>query len=308
MKKLSKTHLKNIETQLKKEARALEIEHFNCMFKGASPEKYIDSLKMYQREDGGFGNAIEPDLRLPHSSSMATSVGLRYLNKLASSPEVEDMINKAITYLENTYDMGRIGWYVADQSVNEYPHSPWWHWDEEKEMTAIDAHWGNASAELLGYLTVYQSKLKHLSLRPLKDQATKNMTCIENFESFHELYCYAYMIEASDEFSHLLPKVSEGIMTMVEQDPTRWYQSYSPAPLNFINNQDHLYGLSMTLINQNLDLLIDRFETEGLLTPHWDWHDELYKEGMRDARNEWKGILTVEALEKLLMFDRIEVS
>ena len=115
------------------------------------------------------------------------------------------------------------------------------------------------------------------------------------------------MIEASETFYHLSPKISEGIMTMVEEDPSQWYQSYKPAPLNFINHKNHLYGLPMTLVNQNLDLLIERFENEGLLTPHWDWHDELYKDDMSPARNEWKGVLTIEALEKLILFDRIEI-
>lgn len=308
MKKINNILLKKIEMQLKKEARPLEIEYFNCLFKSAPTQAYIQILKTYQNDDGGFGNAIEPDLRLPHSSSMATSVGLRYLLKLNSSPDVDEMTDRAIAYLEETYNSKRLGWYAVDKRVNDYPHSPWWHWDNKKEMTAIDAHWGNSSAELLGYLTVHQSKLKHLLLQPLKDQALNNIESIKSFESFHELYCYAHMIEASETFNHLSSKVSEGIMAMVEQDPSQWYQSYSPAPLNFINDKNRLYGIPMPLINKNLDLLIERFENEGLLTPHWDWNDELYKDNMSSARNEWKGVLTIETLEKLLIFDRIDIS
>ncbi len=303
MKKINRALLKKIEEKLQLEARPLEIEYFNYLFKSTGDKEYIKELKTFQNDDGGFGNAIEADLRMPDSSSMSTSVGLRYLLKLESSEEVNKMINKAVKYLEETYNEKRIGWYSVDKTVNEHPHSPWWHWDSEKEMTAIDAHWGNASAELLGYLTISQSKL---SLKDLKEKAVDNIKSIENFDSFHELYCYCFMLEASNSFNDLIEKVSEGVLTVVEEDPEKWYKSYSPVPLNFINDKNYLYGLTMEVVNENLDLLVDRLNLEGLLTPHWDWDNTLYQGDMFNARNEWKGILTLEALEKLLVFDRIE--
>ena len=64
--------------QLKKETNPLEIEYFNYLFKGASTQTYIKILKTYQNDNGGFADAIEADLRLPHSPSKSTSRGFNF--------------------------------------------------------------------------------------------------------------------------------------------------------------------------------------------------------------------------------------
>lgn len=62
-----------------KSARPLDIATFEYEFKDGERTKVIDILSSYQNPDGGFGNSLEPDIRLPSSSVMATTVGLQYL-------------------------------------------------------------------------------------------------------------------------------------------------------------------------------------------------------------------------------------
>ena len=46
-------------------ARLLERQLFAYHFKGGSREQVLTALRAYQNEDGGFGHALEPDIRCP---------------------------------------------------------------------------------------------------------------------------------------------------------------------------------------------------------------------------------------------------
>lgn len=48
-------------------ARLLERRIFEYTFQGGESHQVIHALKAYQNDDGGFGHAMEPDLRTPDS-------------------------------------------------------------------------------------------------------------------------------------------------------------------------------------------------------------------------------------------------
>ena len=56
-------------------ARLLERAIFSYHFYSGSDIRILEILKTYQNEDGGFGHALEPDLRTPDSHpSLLSSV------------------------------------------------------------------------------------------------------------------------------------------------------------------------------------------------------------------------------------------
>ena len=61
-------------------ARPLDKALFEFEFNNGSPQTVLDILKTYQNDDGGFGNALESDLRMNESSVLATTVALQYVN------------------------------------------------------------------------------------------------------------------------------------------------------------------------------------------------------------------------------------
>jgi hypothetical protein len=279
--------LKKIEKELYEFGRPVERALFDVLINNGSCDRYLEELIKFQLDDGGFGLAIEPDFRIPNSSPMATSVGIRSALRFKEHPVSKSIVAKAIGYLVETYDEARIGWYSVGKEVNNFPHSPWWHWNAEEKMTAIDKYWGNPSAELLGYLIKNKEYTASLDLEIIKRKAISNIESIEEFESFHELYCYGHLLETVEEFgSTLLSKVTEGINAMVEKDTDNFYRGYSPVPLDFINNRRYTYEMPIDLIESNIDILVDRLESEILLTPHWDLNEELYTGEMKTARNE----------------------
>lgn len=49
-------------------------------FKDGSPNYVVDALRLYQNADGGFGNALEPDIRCPDSQPVPVQYALKVLD------------------------------------------------------------------------------------------------------------------------------------------------------------------------------------------------------------------------------------
>ena len=304
MKKLSKTLFNQLNIYMGTKARPLERSIFNYYFNDSSCEDILDSLEAFQNSDGGFGRGIEPDFKLIQSSPMATSIGLRYLSKLESSERVQNIIAKAVEYLETTFDNNRNGWYSVPSNVNDYPHAPWWGFRNDINMTVIDYSWGNPTAELIGYLYKYKEYLNKLDIYSLINYAIINLNKRTEFNSEHEIFCYVRMYNALDEefSSQILDTLKLAVSQLVNINRSEWI-NYVPTPLKFIeSDSNNFFGIERKLIDQNLDYIIDRLEEDGKVLPTWKW--DKYLEEWEIAKTEWMGILTLEALLSLLKFRR----
>lgn len=267
MKKISKASLNQLNTYMNNEARTLERAIFNNYFNGSSEDDILDSLEAFQNSDGGFGRGLEPDFKLVESSPMATSIGLRHLSRLSNSDRAEKIIDRAIKYLEMTFDSNRNGWYSVPSDVNNYPHAPWWDFKEDMNMTVIDYSWGNPTAELIGYLYKYKEYVNNLDVNSLINYAITNLKQLKEFKSEHEIYCYIHMYNTLDkEFSDQIEDVLKlAISQLMNTNQSEWV-NYVPMPLKFINiESENYFGIEEKFIDENLDYLVDRFE---LYIPH----------------------------------------
>src|SRR5207244_12479947 len=60
-------------------ARLIERYLFTCLFDNGSKEPVLAAHRAYQNQDGGFGNALEPDQRCPSSQPQAIEIDLQSL-------------------------------------------------------------------------------------------------------------------------------------------------------------------------------------------------------------------------------------
>ena len=305
MKKLSKTLYKQLNNYMCTDARPLEKSIFNYYFNDSSGDDILSSLEAFQNSDGGFGKGIEPDFKLIQSSPMATSIGLRYLSNLDNCDKAQNMIVKAVEYLEATFDSNRNGWYSVPSNVNNYPHAPWWEFRDDINMTVIDYSWGNPTAELIGYLYKYKEYLNNLDIYSLKSYAITSLNKRTEFNSEHEIISYIHMYNALGEecSSQIVDTLKLAVSKLVNLNQSEWI-NYVPTPLKFINlDSKNFFGIECKFIDQNLDYLIDRLEEDGKILPTWQW--DKYLEEWEIAKIEWMGILTLESLLSLLKFNRI---
>ena len=306
MKKISKTLLNKINSYMNKKARPLERAIFNNYFNDSSTDAILDSLEAFQNSDGGFGQGLEPDFKLLHSSPIATSIGLRHLSKIENSDRARNMIEKAVEYLEKSFDVDRNGWYSVPSIVNKYPHAPWWDFIEDINMTVIDYSWGNPTAELIGYLYKYKKYLKKIDIYSLINYAITNLNKRTEFSSEHEIFCYIHMYNTLDlKFSNQIKDTLKlAVSQLVNINPADWI-NYVPTPLKFIEIESkNFFGIDHKLIDQNLDYLVNRLEDEGKIVPSWKW--DKYFDEWEIAKDEWMGILTLEVLLSLFKFERID--
>jgi hypothetical protein len=76
MRKLSSEQFSKARDFLLTKARPLDRAMFRFEFEQGSASDVLKELEIFQNEDGGFGNALEPDFRLPDSSAMASTIAL----------------------------------------------------------------------------------------------------------------------------------------------------------------------------------------------------------------------------------------
>jgi hypothetical protein len=74
-------------------ARLLDRHRFAAMVEGAPVEPVLSSLRGYLNPDGGFGHALEPDVRAPESEPSATLAALEVLDEVGrlDDPMVADI-------------------------------------------------------------------------------------------------------------------------------------------------------------------------------------------------------------------------
>lgn len=104
-------------------ARLLDRQRFSHHILGADRGPALTALRAYQNPDGGFGNALEPDLRAPSSQPGATNAALEILDQLHAFDD--PCVTQACDYLETiTCADGGIPFILP--SAAGFPRAPWW--------------------------------------------------------------------------------------------------------------------------------------------------------------------------------------
>lgn len=308
MLKLSNEIFVQVSFSIKEFSRDLEKELYEYYFEEGTSENIVKELKRYQNDDGGFGNAIESDFRLPNSSPMGTSIGIRILSEIEETKGTKDIIKSSIGYLESTFNKNRNGWYALTKEVNNHPHTPWWHYSEEEGMTIIDKNWGNPSAEILAYLYKYREYINKIDINYFIDFAISYIDNKTKFESENELFCYIKLFNVlpNEMKEKLKNRITDGISQVIEYDKEKWGE-YLPLPLDFVPSPEkEKFEIKDYKIDKNLDYYVQLIESrEGkLVNPPWG--DSFYQGDLKPAYNEWKGVLTLKILKTLDNYNRIE--
>jgi hypothetical protein len=104
-------------------ARLADRHRYAMLFEGASAGPVLAALSGYRNSDGGFGHALEPDLRCPGSQPAATLYALEMLNE-AGRLDTELAIGAREWIASIAAADGGIP--NALPGFEPYPHSPWW--------------------------------------------------------------------------------------------------------------------------------------------------------------------------------------
>ena len=103
----------------------------------------------------------------------------------------------------------------------------------------------------------------------------------------------------------LIPRLCAITPTVVSRDPQAW-GSYCAPPLKIVSSPVSIVAdLLWDDLQSHLDYQIAHQSPEGTWEPTWTW-GEFYPDAWQQARQEWRGHLTLDALTTLRAFGRIE--
>ena len=286
-------------------ARPLDVVLLHFYFSAESTESVLSALRKYQNPDGGFGHALEPDLRATESSALCTSIAFQIFRTIAAKPD-DSMVAQAVSYLLKTLDRARRHWRIIPTSADASPHAPWW--NQTGREDTFNSFSLNPTAEILGYLYDFPEHVPTEIVRLVSDQVIGHLSDLDTIE-MHELLCCLRLLQTSNLPQTVREQVRHKLTELVKEtvacDPTQW-KGYSLRPLQVVESPDSPFmdGLEEA-VNANLDYEIASQGEDGSWTPTWTWGDA-YPDDWKKARLEWSGVITLEKLLKLRAFNRIE--
>lgn len=285
--------------------RLLEIARFRHAFERGSAKSVLDAIKWYQNADGGFGHALEPDLRTNASSALCTSIAFQVLRSIEARPS-EASVSAGIAWLLENLDRERTHWRIIPRTAEENPHAPWWNQKDREDV--FNSFSLNPTAEILGYLYAHQTKVPSEVLSVVSDRVVSHLSGLETIE-MHELLCCLRLLQTKtlpeDVRGRIHPKLTQLVDKTVAWDPAQW-KGYGLRPLQVVDGPDSpfLTGHEES-VAANLDYEISSQNEDGSWTPTWSW-GEAFPDEWKLACREWSGVLTLRKLLVLKRFKRIE--
>ena len=286
-------------------ARPLELARFRHAFLGAPAQPVLDALREFRNDDGGFGRALDPDLRTPDSSALCTSIALRILRSLEISSE-HAVVSGSIGFLLSSLDREQCGWRIIPETAESSPRAPWWYQKGREESFAAFSL--NPTAEILGYLLDSRERVGQEVVSAVSDRVRRELDRPLELE-MHELLCCLRLSQTTD-----LPEVLRGklharliqsIKGTVACDPKDW-KGYSLRPLQVADAPESPFIAGLRdAVAENLDYVIASQNADGSWTPTWSW-DDSFPEAWAKAKDEWSGVITLDNLLTLQRFGRVE--
>ena len=287
--------------------RPLERARFKFHFEQGSASQVIADLAKFQNPDGGFATILESDSRWTGSSPNGTRVALKILTDV-KAPADDPHVRAAVKYLVATFDQNSGTWRALPKEANSAPHAPWWHVHEDSGKCDVDSP-VFPTAALAGYLQRYKALLPNRFLNRITDSSLKYLADAPVKMQMSD-------IDMLTELVRLLPsddrrraaavlKLRAALNATVVRDPEQ-LTSYGIQPLSFIDSPNSPFypGLEKEA-DINLNYVIQTQKEDGGWPLNWSWSD-VDPAAWKIAEQEWRAVMTLEKLERLEGFHRIQ--
>jgi hypothetical protein len=306
-KKLSRAARRRAVEYLRQEARPLEKALYEFHFEDGSRTNVLAALVDYQNPDGGFGHALEPDMRAPASSVIATITALGVLRQVGADEDTPGL-PAALAYLVDAFDVESERWPIVPPEVEDAPHAPWWSYEDSAE--SFGGFWANPRAAVVGYLQQFNRLTPSPFLEGARRAVVDDLMRYAQHMEMHDLLSFIVLLETEglprEDYEGILDKLSRALPQSVALDAAQW-DEYGLHPLDVVTRPDSpLAGvLDEAIIDQGLDYLIERQGADGTWRPNWSW-DFVDAGAWAAAEREWRGILTLRKLNCLRAYGRLE--
>jgi len=308
---LMKCDYNKIKNWMYRNARPLDIARWKYHFENGNRNDVITALLAYQNSDGGFGHGLEADSWNPNSSPIQAYAACELLFEI-DCPRDEPIIQSILGYLESGLDFDGEVWLAEIPSNNNYPHAPWWSYEDN-----VKEEWGyNPTATLIGFILCYGKKDTsiYIKAKDIAKKAIERYIAKTNSISMHESSCYIRLLNSLEsmnkdkdyffDISSFKSKLIKGINYTIEQDSKKWNTTYCATPSYFIDSPTSIFYLdNKKSMDTELDLLISSRNIDGVWDITWNWGS--YEKEFAISENWWKANLVIKNLKLLREFNRI---
>jgi hypothetical protein len=285
--------------------RPLERALFAFYFTHGGRDEVIAELAKFQNTDGGFASCLESDTRWCGSSPLGAMKALRILTDVEAPPS-DPRVKAVIKYLLANFDDKQGMWHALPKEANSAPHASWWEVREDSGRCEVESP-VFPTAALAGYLQKYsallppgfvekitESSLNYLAAAPVRMK-------MPDVESLVELV----RLLPSRQSREALRKLKSVLTVVIVEDAKQW-SSYNVKPLTFVHSpQSPLYTGPQEVVGANLDYIISTQKADGAWGLTWSW-EARNPAAWKVAEKEWRGVVTLENLQTLAAFHRIE--
>ncbi|QUH02756.1 hypothetical protein HUO13_19835 [Saccharopolyspora erythraea] len=274
------------------QARVLDRRRFERLFRDGPAGAVRDAVAAYRNSDCGFGHALEPDGRCPHTQPAAIAMALRTLDE-ADAWDAE-LVAGACGWLERNAP-GEGGATFVDPGIEGWPHAPWWM--PEPGLPASPVSTGQIAGVLHSRATTH----------PWLDRATDLMwSRVENagpqvnaYEMFGMLAFLQHVPDverAHKAFRSVGALLLEG--GLVDLDPDAAGEVH--GPLDYAPRPDSLARelFDDAVVAAHLDRLAAAQQDDG------GWNFD-FLSWSPVAQAEWRGSVTVDSLRLLRVNGRL---
>jgi hypothetical protein len=268
--------------------RVIDRHRFAHLFRGAPAEPVLAALRPYRNPDGGFGSALEPDLRGPLSQPQHVEVALGLLDELDAFDD--PMVGAACDYL-STITTAEGGVPFVLPSARGYPSAPWWVPGDETPASL------NPTAALAGLL--HRHGVRHPWLEPATAFCWERLDRQESAD-FYEVRTALLFLEHVPDRARaeaMLDRLGDRIAAqgVVALDPA----AEGHSPLDLATRPDRLGRrlFADAVLDAHLDALAEAREEDG----GWNVDFPIWTPA---TGPEWRTVATIDALQRLRAYGR----
>lgn len=276
------------------QARLLERRLFAVCFRGQPAAGVVDALRGYQNGDGGFGHALEPDVRCP--ASLPIDVEIAFQALAAAGTADHGMVRRACDFLARTAAEAGAGGAVppAFPVIESFPRAG--HWSEWTYEPGL-----NPTAGLVGLL--YQLGIDH----PWRSAGAAY--CWQQLESgglpgdahaLKEALVFLEHVPDRDRAGRQAAALAANLadIPLFHLDPDT--PGYGLTPLDIAPQAGSRWRALFTdaQVSAHLDRLQKSQQADGGWPVTWEPPSEA-------AVAEWRGVVTLGALRTLTSYGRV---
>jgi hypothetical protein len=265
------------------EARLLDRVRFAHRFEGGPAELVERALVAYQNADGGFGNALEPDIRGEASQPVPLEHAFQVLDEIGRFDT--GILEPACEWLVGaTTAEGGVPFVLP--TVVDGPHAEWWVPTGKASL--------NPTAGIAGLL--HKHRVQHPWLERATDFCWHALdTELDTLDPDGAISVLPFLEHAPDReratkaFSRLGARITR---ELVAANPDA--AGYVKSPLDFAPRPTSLARtlFDTEMIERHLEALAQRQQPDGGWPITWE-------PPSRAAVNEWRGFVTLKSLDVL---------